>query len=268
MELDNQGQPTNGQPDAALLEEPQGQVQPEPADLSTLTPFQAEPVQPATPAQPAQGQVPVQPVVQEQSAAYFQSEYNKALAKSYALEAELARYQQQPPQMQQQSQPQANPYDMATQYEPWLNWRDEQNRQRIVREVEERNQQWLGNLLQQTQEAQWGQQHPGIDINMVKGWMRANGVSNINHAFTLMTLPQTLQATAQAAITQQSPIRQQTAQPLRNTQSAASAQQSYRFDTTLKAYTDNPNIADSWPKDFKDGFFRELHLRNEMAQGR
>jgi hypothetical protein len=190
------------------------------------------------------------------------------------MQAQLMQMQQQQmafqPQQQFNQPLQQNPYDPNTHGQDYWRWEMRQMSQDVAKQT---RQELLGVIEQAStrqQEIQWQTQHPNIDINHVKAWGQANGVVNLDHAYTLMTLPNTMQNVQQATFNQtfnqaRQPITSAT--PLNRGQATNSPiQPKVSFADTLKQWEANPNIEDTWSAEFKADFDRELNIRNSQIR--
>lgn len=262
MELAPQGQPPVAP--ATPVTEPATPAVPE-----SLIPFLAEPA--AEPAQPPQqGQVQGQPGLppEQDSARYFQSQYNKTLAEKYALEQRLAaieaqRFQPQPLQAPPAPDPQTDPAG-------YVAWKIDRAVESTMEKARTLQQQEMQTMLQQATEMQWANAHPGVDVNAIKMFNRANGIAdwNLEVGFRMMNYPQTManvqQRSTQAALDQFRQV-QPGAQPVR--QATAGAQPGQGGTVTLnyqklaEDFARNPAVYETWPPELQKLFNQETNFR-------
>ena len=176
----------------------------------------------------------------------------------------------------QQPQVEQNPYDYNMNPMEWFRWENQKVARDVARQASEearRNtREEITALMQQAQEFQWAQNHPGVDVSAVKAFARMNGIAdwNLEAAHRLMTYPaqinQVAQTQAQQALQQ---FRQQPvgAQPLRGAQSAGNPQAGLRYDVLAKQFEDSNGLAyNSWPKEVQQAFDRETNHRYASGQ--
>lgn len=206
---------------------------------------------------------------------HLQSLKDKAEAEKLALQYRLQQLEQQQNQfIQQFQQPQgqkSNPYDYSAQFPQW--WEFEQKAQvdRIAEVSRNASREEIQGMIRQATEMSWVQAHPGVDVNAVKAYNRANGIAdwNLEAGYKLMTMPNQLADTARQAA--QQTINQyrnptQGAMPVRGQSGGGLPQTQFSYEKTLQAYAANPDIENTWPQEFKDMFWRETYARQAMGR--
>jgi hypothetical protein len=242
------------------------------ADTSGISQFVADPSAGGSAPVQSEGQPQVSQSSDEQIR-HLQSLKDQAEAKALAFQYQLQQMQtaQQQFQQPQPQAPQGNPYDYQTNFPAWQSWETQAAARLAAQESTKAVRQEFEGLVRQSQEMQWIQQHPGVDVTAVKMFNRMNGIAdwNLDVGYKLMTLPQTLtqvqQQTAQQTINSfKNPT--QGAQPLRGQSGGGLPQTQFSFQKTLEAYNADPNIEETWPQGFKDAFWREVYARQELAR--
>lgn len=249
---------------------PPVQGQPEPA--TPAAGFDPSLYAPDVPLEPSQSGVstgqptPTQPVFDP--AKHFQSIADQRLAENLRLQQELERLKSQVPQTTQGTQ--QNPYDPNKDWAGWIRFENQAAARQAAQESAQAVRNEFQGLFQQATESQWAQAHPGVDINAVKAFQQLRGIRDLNDAFTLMTLPNQL-AQAQAQTAQQTiqQFRQPNsgAAPIRGTQGLGTPitpQLSYA--KLAEAYSKNPDVEDTWPKEVQEAFWRETNGRAERER--
>lgn len=220
--------------------------------------------------QGGQGQTQAQSSLEEQNR-NLQSIADRRNAENLALQQEILRLQMQQAQGLQQRTPvsQDDPMpDPNTDQVGYANWYRRQLVKDVASQVRQENQQWLNGLMGQAQEAKFTQDHPDANIVIVKQFAQARGISNLDDAYVVMTNQQrTAQAFNQGAQQTLNQIRQpQGAVPLRQQPSTQTpvpqGQVGISYESMLRAYNQNPNIENTWPKELKDMFWRETQARS------
>lgn len=280
-------EPNNGQvPNEPALPQANGQPEAQPANsvIPNVQEYMAE--QPATQPAPqqadgqAQGQVNTNTQGTPETDAYknLQSIYNKTVAEKLAIERQFQMMQQQlqQPQTQPQNQTPQNPYDPNTDWWNALKW---EQRQAAKEAAIEASQGTMQNVLkyaqQQTQlqnEVQWQQAHPDADINQVKYFAQQRGISNLDDAYTILTLPQrTNQVITQTAQNMQQQFRQPNngVSPIRTTSPAPMPTQGLSYEKMAAKFNEtNGAVYDSWTPEMQQAFNKETFLREEALRNR
>jgi len=250
--------------------EEQGSAPATPADLGNLQQF-AVPQEPTTPpaAPQEQGSAQGTPGTQEPQnrIAGLQSLWQQEQARRFAAEQRLRELetQRQAPQVVNQ-----NPHD--PQVNPVEYWRFE-NQRLVTDAVSQTRKEIIESLqgyAQANAEFQWQQNHPGVDLNMVKAAAQSRwGTPNVttqmmDDVLTLMNIPNQIAAVRANTIneTYQQFNRPQTgAQPVRGVQGGGPQVVGLRYEEMAKAYAQNPNIYDTWPKEVQTEFDKETDYR-------
>lgn len=232
----------------------------------------------ATPAVP-EGQGESQGQNQQQTAAvvpdlakHYQSIADQRQAEIYRLQQEL--------QLKQTAQPQQgitenNPYDPQTDWWNALKWEQNRAAKEAAKSAAEQAMSGVLNFAKQQatlqQEMQWQQAHPNVDINLVKQWGQMNGVNSLDHAYTLMTLPNTIQsAQTQAANTAFNSFRQpqNVATPVRGGQQAGGTVQ-LSYEAMAKEYQESFGKAyETWSPALQKAFNQETARRADAGRTR
>jgi hypothetical protein len=266
METANQAQvPEPANPNEPLVQGAQEQV---PANSVLPPEAQQYVVAPATePANAPQAQAPAQEQPQT-GVTELQRLLNQRQIENYQLQQQLQAQQQA---QQQAPRPDTNPFDPTTQWEQWDSWR----MQKAINDAVQTNTRQLASFAQQQyqqqEEMKWQQAHPTVDINLVKEWGQQNGVNNLNHAFTLMTLPNAIQ-TAQTNGAQQAfqQFQQPTNVPaaLRGSQTAG-GQAGLSYEAMAKDFqATNGRVYESWHPDLRKAFDQETAKRDYFSRQR
>lgn len=201
-----QGQPQNQEPNAQ-----QGQPVAEPAGVSPeeLQKYGVQEPAPAPAAAP-QGQPEGQQTQTslDDSSRHFQSLYNQTYAEKLALQQQIQAMQMQMLQNQvapAQNHTQAAP-DPNVDPVGYLDWKVSQQinslRNELPKALQEQNQQWIQGLYAQAQESQFAQTHPDVNINELKAYAQSRGISRLEDAYALLTLPKTVTSIAQSTAQQ------------------------------------------------------------------
>lgn len=231
----------------------------------------------ATPAVPQeQGQPQGQnqqatPAVTPDLARHYQSIADQRQAEIYRLQQELqARQQQQATQVNTEQ----NPYDPNVDWWNAIKWEQNKAAERAAKLAAEQAMSGVLNYAQQQsrlqEEQRWQQAHPQVDINLVKQWGQMNNVHNLDHAYTLMTLPNTLQATqtyaAQTALKQyQQP--QNPTTPIRGGQQPPSTV-SLNYAAMAEEFNRTKGLAyNSWSPALQKAFDQETYRRSDSGRG-
>jgi hypothetical protein len=249
----SQGSPAKGQSATALpIEVPQQFIVPQAPDTT-----------PAVPQEQGQSQgLPAQTIQADANELArlrnAQSIADQRQAEIYRLQQELQTRATPTPQQDK------NPYDPQSNYEQWDEWRVNKIVERAVENQTKQLVTFAQRQQQQQQEITWQQAHPSVDINLVKQWGQINGVNNLDHAFTLMNLNNTLQTertqAAQSAFNQfKQP--QNVATPVRGGQQATGTI-NLSYEAMAKEYTESYGKAyEQWSPALRQAFDRETASR-------
>jgi hypothetical protein len=198
----------------------------------------------------------------------MQSIADQRQVENYRLQQQIQEIQTRLTSQPQQEQ--ANPFDPQTHGPQWIAYETQKAADRASQKTAESFQKVLMDGLRQQQEMQWQAQHPDVDLNHVKAWAQMNGVSNLDHAYTLMTLPNQFNNVARNASAQTiNSVRQPqgVANPVRGGQPAGGNPQ-YDFQQMLKQYNENPNVESQWPPEVAQAFHkRVIEWQNIYSQG-
>jgi hypothetical protein len=207
-----------------------------------------------------QGQPQIPP-----DAPHFQQLYNQTLAEKLALQQQLASLSSAPQQTQADPRP-----DPQTDWAGYLKWEIRQGQRELLqqfREEEKRN--WQG-ALQQASEMEWARQHPNLDLNQVKAFAQARGISNLDDAATLMTLPQTVNQVQRAASQQtmnnfRTPVNTPFANPIRPGGGVQVGQIGLSFEKMAQEYQSTFGAAyNTWPPEIQQAFDKEWGMRESV----
>lgn len=208
----------------------------------------------------AQAQVQSTGATPDPNIVELQRKLNERQIREYQLNQELERMRQQQPVVQP---PAGNPFDASTQQAQWWSWEKNDMARLAAEQARQSTKQEFGAFFGQISEAQWSNQHPGVDIQQVKAFQQMRGIRDINDAYTLMNLPNQLnsvaQNTAQQALNNFRQPTQIGATPLRGTQGAAPGTIQLRFQDMLKAQAEDSNFITRFPQEVQDAFWRESY---------
>lgn len=269
---------TQGQPGTVEPAQPNagGQPQPEPA----VDPSQKYVAEPQPAAQPSAEQGQVQGQVQQQTGGeHFQSLYNREYAAKLAIQQELDRERAEKRELFGRLAPQQtvqqNPYNPETNNADYWRWEMQASADRAAskaaQEATRATQEQFQSLIQQASEAQWVQSHPGVDVQGIKAFNRANGIAewNLDAGLRLLNYPQ---ASAQAAQTSAQNVlnlnRQPTvgAVPLRG-QTAGGGEVALSYEKMAEDYQNtNGEAAKSWSPELQAAFKQETYRRSAASR--
>jgi hypothetical protein len=235
-----------------------------PAELQN---YAAEPTTNA-PANPEGAQVQVQPTpTVAPEVAELQRKLNERQIEIYqaqqrAQAAEQLLHQQIP---QKTSDPEPDPNQN---WAAWIQWNQRQTETRIMEGVAKQQQQWLNGLMASANENKFIETHPGVDLGQLKSFAQMRGIQNIEDAYVIMNLPQLTNGAAISASQQTiQQFRQPSgATPLRTQQtSAPQGVQQVSYQKMAEAYSANPSVEATWPKELKEMFWQETFRRKNSA---
>lgn len=221
----------------------------------------------------AQGQTQQQPTaVIPDMAKHYQSIADQRQAEIYRLQQELQARQAQTPQVQAGTE--TNPYDPQTDWFNAIKWEQNKAAREAAKSAADQAMNGVLQFAQQQakiqEENRWQQAHPQVDINLVKQWGQMNGVNNLDHAFTLMTLPSTIQSVQnQAANTAFNQFRQpqNVATPVKGGQQAGGTIQ-LSYDAMAQEFaSSNGRAYNQWSPALREAFDRETYRRAEGNRG-
>lgn len=217
-------------------------------------------VEPVISAEPNTTSAPVEGVDYEQRIRAMQSEKDRIYAQNLALQNQMLQIQQSlMEKTQPQQQAQQNPYDPYTDVANYTRWEIWNAQQRMLPEIDARAEQKLMTMISQAAELNWIQQHPNVDVNTVKNFAKARGVSNLEDAYTLMNLQNNIQNVQRDTINSTfNQMKNTGAAPLRNTGSSPQIQPKYKFTEVLERVAKEPNYLDTLPKQVQEDFQKEL----------
>jgi hypothetical protein len=203
-------------------------------------------------------------------ARHYQSIADQRQAEVYRLQQELQRVQTQT--QAQQANSERNPYDPTTQYEQWDEYRINKLLDKGISTYTKQLMDFAAQNQRQQQEQQWQSSHPSVDINLVKQWGQMNGVNNLDHAYTLMTLPNTFQAvqnqankTAFNQFTQ--PQTQNVSTPTRGGQQAGGTIQ-LSYDAMAAEFANSKGrVYEQWSPELRRAFDTETYRRSDGHRG-
>ncbi len=257
------------------METPQAPVVP------AANPEGAPPVQPATEVVPQQyapepatapasapAQAPVESA-EETRAKGFQRLADERQLQIYQLQQELERKNQAPA-----PQPTGNPYDPQTQWTQWMGFELNKTAEAAAEKASERILGTLTNAAQAQYETQWQSAHPEVDIRTVKAFQASRGIRQIDDAYRLMTMDNSLlQARndgGQQAINQfRQPQQVQGAVSVRGAQSTGGPAQLIFEKMALDFQNSNGAVYNTWSPALQKAFDAEWGLReSSRANGR
>ena len=247
---------------------PSGQPQPQPnaGVPQDVTPYLPEPT--ATPTAP-QGVTQGQPqTAGTPDSVHFQRIADQRQAEIFRLQQELERTKQT---QVAPANANVNPHDPNTNWSEWLKFENRSALREATQAMQQQNQQWFMGMAQNAYESEWQKSHPNVSIQDVKAFGQANGISNIDHAFTIMTLPQYTAQVAQA--TQQSTLSQFSqpqvaANPVRPQGGASQGPVQLSYEAMATAYQQsNGAVYNQWSPELRRAFDRETNMRYEAKRG-
>lgn len=199
-----------------------------------------------------------------------QSQYNKEVAAKLQAEqranemaAQLQQMQQLVSGLQKPQAEQTNPHNYQEDFPAWYRWEQESLRTSIVSEVSGKTQENFSNMVRQAQDLTWQQNHPDVDVGLVKQFQQSRGIPDIEDAYKLMTFESQLHAaTAQGRADMLTQVTQpQTASPLSG-QGGGGVPQGQAFAPLLEAYARDSSIENTWTPEVRAAFHAELNLRD------
>lgn len=228
----------------------------------------------AVPSDATQGGVQGVLSPEEQQLRAIQSEKDRIQAQNLALQQQLQdnqRFQQEMMLRMQQTQAPPDPKpDPQTQPEAYAQWLFRQEATRLLAEQERRSQQQMVQFLATASEMQWAQQHPGVDVNVVKAYARQNGIADthLDTAWKLMNYNSNMANVANQSINQAfNQIRQPqgVAQAVRGASGVGSANAGESFESAAREYEASLGaVYDSWPKAKQEAFDKEVNFRRNQ----
>ena len=199
-------------------------------------------------------------------AKHFQSLADQRQAEIYRLQQQLLEVATR----QQQPQVEKNPFDPQTQPEQYWDWKLDQKNRQLLDEARRLQREEFQTMIQQASEMTWQQQHPNVDINSVKAFARSRGITQLDDAYTLMTLPTTLNNARRTAINQTyNTVRQPEAgaQPLRGVSGSGNGQIGLSFEKLAEEFNaKNGNV--NWPEGLMQAFQTEMYKRADAQRKR
>ena len=191
--------------------------------------------------------------------------------RNYQLQQQLLEVAQR--SLPQQTQPQ-NPHDPNADWPNWFRWESQASAKEAAREARKASREEITNLMQQAQEFQWAQSHPGVDVNALKAYARMNGFPewNLDASYRLMNYPnqmaQVAQNTAQQAFTQFRQPQNSGAVPVRGATGGGDGPR-FSYEKLAQDYQATRGAAyDSWPPKLQTAFDRETSFREAQKHQR
>ena len=272
---------TDEQAQAQTPANPEGAQAQTPADGSLspdLQKYVADPT-PNVPANPpgaqAQGQSPPAAEAQPDSIKDLQRIAEQRKVELYQERQRGDQLQQQLLEvarrnLPQQTQPQ-NPHDPNNNWPEWFRWESQSSAKEAARmaaeEARKASRDEIANIMQQAQEYQWAQSHPGVDVNALKAYARMNGFPewNLDASYRLMNYPsqiaQVAQNTAQQAFTQFRQPQNTGAIPVRGATGGGDGPR-FSYEKLAQDYQATRGaVYDSWPPELRTAFDRETSFR-------
>jgi hypothetical protein len=232
-----------------------------------LTKYMADPVAPATEPTVPQGQPAIQPeqeFVPKSQLNEYQKMHQERILEAQARERALLA---QLNEIVNAVKPPPNVPDKVNDPIGYLEWKMAENQKQMAEEAKRLYQAEFQQTIAQAQDMMWQQQHPNVDINLVKQFASQRGISRLDDAHALMTMNQQqatiAQNTAQQTL-QQFRQPQGGAQPIRNNSQVPSPTGGLSFDKMLQDFNRNPGVYDTWPEPIRAAFDKELTLRNTI----
>lgn len=224
----------------------------------------------APPQAPVQAQNQPMQSTEQTRIAELQRIANEKQVMAYQLQQELDRLRNT-----QQAQPQVaqnqNPHDPNTDWAGWMRYEQQQAARLAAQETTSQLLQYAQQQARVQQDIQWQQSHPNVDINQIKGFAQMRGISNLDDAYTLYSLPSQIASVQTQAVNQTlNNFRQPTqmATPVRNGQSSnATVGLSYEKMASEFQAT-NGRAYESWSQPLRDLFDKETYRREEARSGR
>lgn len=184
-------------------------------------------------------------------------------------EVEKAQLEQRLAQLEQSRQatpsPEQNPYDPNVNWFEALKWEQNRSARIAAQEAVQANQKFFVDMAVNAYEQDWQRQHPDVSLAEVKAFSQQRGIRNIDDAYTLMRMPQTVAQAAQAG--QQATLQQFTqpsiaATPVRPQAGGAQVPVGLSYEKMAQEFTNtNGRVYNSWSPEVQRLFDHETNMR-------